>query len=139
MSPNPARPTMYYFGPWDSPGHYFFDEQGRHIRAFNESFPWHWSGHEIDGKMQPGAGVRLARGERLPEVEGEALLHHKDGWTALCMWDRSVDARGACNSNYLAEGIFSFDEMVAMASQRFVKRWNKMKFAVKVAETPVSA
>jgi hypothetical protein len=65
------------------------------------------------------------------EIEGEALVHHKDGWTALAFWDRTVDKRGACCSVYLAEGIFTFEQMVEMAKERFSHRWNKMNFEVK--------
>jgi hypothetical protein len=127
---------MFYFGPWDGPGHYFFSETGRHV---NEDliigFPFgHATGKvAVDGRLQPGRPNKDDRLERRtrPEVEGEALLHHINGWTALCFWDRSVDKRGACNSNYFAEGEFSFDEMIHMAKTRFAYRWDKMKFQVK--------
>ena len=71
------------------------------------------------------------------EIQGHAIIHHRNGWTALALWDRSVDTRGACNSTYFAEGTFTFDEMVDMAKTRFSYRWNKMKFAV-VDVTPDS-
>ena len=131
------RPRMFYFGPWDHAGHYFFDERGREVREDREpGFPF---GHEpgkvaVDGRLQPGCpdpSDRLRRKTR-PEIEGEAALHHIQGWTALCFWDRSVDTRGACNSNYFAEGTFTFDDIVAMAKERFAHRWDKMKFEVKL-------
>lgn len=132
-------PRMFYFGPWDRPGHYFFDEQGRSVREdLTPGFPF---GHEpgkiyVDGRLQPGCpnpGDRLQRRTRA-EVEGAAALHHIQGWTALCLWDRSVDTRGACNSNYFAEGEFTFEQMVEMAKSRFSERWNKMKFSVQHVE-----
>ena len=129
------EPRMFYFGPWDEPGHYFFDEHGRSVREGIVDFPFgHHSPKDVfvDGRLQPGCPApndRMKRRTR-PEVEGEALLHHIQGWTALCLWDRSVDTRGACNSNFFAEGTFTFDEMVAMASSRFAKRWAKMNFSV---------
>lgn len=53
-------------------------------------------------------------------------------------WDRSVDKRGACNSNYFAEGDFTFEQMVTMAKARFAPRWDKMKFEVRlVFDSPV--
>lgn len=130
-------PRMFYFGPWDEAGHYFFDERGRSVREDREvGFPF---GHErgkvaVDCRLQPGCpdpNDRLGRKTR-PEVEGEAALHHIQGWTALCFWDRSVDTRGACNSNYFAEGEFTFDQMVEMAKTRFAHRWNKMQFEVRL-------
>lgn len=121
---------MFYFGPWDKPGHYLFDERGRWQIDHPQGFPWSaWSG--IDGCLQPGCRQVRDRWEHSgPQNEGQALLHHKDGWTALSFWDRSVDRRGACNSNYFAEGYFTFDEMVEMARTRFAVRWNRMKFQV---------
>lgn len=134
------KPRMFYFGPWDQAGHYFFAEGGRSTRIEDDpTFPFgHYGGKvEVDGRLQPGcpsSDDRLQRKTR-PEVEGQALLHHIKGWSALCFWDRSVDKRGACNSNYFAEGIFSFEEMVAMAKERFAERWNKMPFKVVLIDT----
>lgn len=124
-------PRMYYFGPWDRAGHYWHDENGRSDYGIEKIVPW---GYEIDGGMQPGHSPDRKRvwQRTRPEVEGEALLHHKDGWTAICLWDRSVDTRGACNSSYVAEGIFTFDQMVEMARSRFAYRWNKMSFEVRL-------
>jgi hypothetical protein len=130
---------MYYFGPYDGSGHHMYAEDGDYARGMDDSFPWDIRGHDIDGVLQPQAGVILARGAHPEEVEGEALLHHKAGWTALCFWDRSVDVRGGCSSNYFAQGEYTFDEMVTMANERFAQRWGKMKFTVKLAGTPVSA
>jgi len=81
---------MFYFGPWDQAGHYFFDENGRSI--WEEKIPGFPFGHD-GGKI-------------------------------------IVDERGACNSNYFAEGTFTFEQMVEMAKTRFAHRWNKMKFEV---------
>lgn len=135
-------PRMFYFGPWDCAGHYFFDETGYSMSE--DKIPGFPFGHYedgrvgVDGRLQPGCPDptdRLRRRTR-PEVEGEALLHHINGWTALCFWDRSVDKRGACNSNYFAEGEFTFEQMVEMARTRFAARWNKMRFPVVLAERP---
>lgn len=128
-------PKMFYFGPWDQSGHYLCDEHGRRVRLEHRgAFPWNENGVTgmpmIDGALQPRkpSEYRHSKGEELPQ--GVAALHYLNGWTALCFWDRSVDKRGACNSNYFAEGIFTFDEMVAMAKTRFAYRWNKMAFEV---------
>lgn len=131
-----AEPFMVYFGPWERAGHFLHDESGFRLdsRELN-ALPWkEW---DIDGKLQPGCfpHPRDGRWEHSgPENEGEALLHHKDGWTALSFWDRSVDTRGACNSTYIAEGVFTFEQMVEMAKARFAERWNRMRFAVTLAQ-----
>lgn len=133
----PAMSRMFYFGPWDQAGHFLFDERGRIVRDEDRgSLPWHEMGYggkpTIDGTLQPRGPKSYPNspyeGPELPQ--GVAALHHLNGWTALCFWDRSVDTREACNSNYFAEGTFTFEQMVEMAKTRFAHRWNKMTFAV---------
>lgn len=123
------QPKMFYFGPWERAGHFLCREGGYHVsRDERGTFPWcEYSGERgIDCQLQPGCYKdRDGRWRHGAEVQGQALLHHKDGWTALCFWDRTVDTRGACNSNYFAEGIFTFEEMVSMAKERFAERWRK--------------
>ena len=135
------EPRMFYFGPWDQAGHYLHGENGRSIRQGPEirgSFPWNeWSSEEgigIDCQLQLGCFKQDGHWRHGAEPEGKALIHHKDGWTALSFWDRSIDTRGACNSTYFAEGTFIFEEMVAMAKARFAERWNKMSFPVVLAQ-----
>ena len=131
---------MYYFGPWDRPGHFFHDEKGRCL--YEDRIPGFPFGHDggrvfVDCALQPGAKPGKSQYDRSrPEVEGEAALHHIQGWTALCIWDRSVDGRGACSSNYFAEGTFTFEEVVMMASTRFAVRWNKMTKPVVLVAAP---
>lgn len=121
---------MYYFGPWDSPGHYLHDERGNSRWGAENAIPW--TPGQMDGGLQP----HFADCAKTPNCncpcgkEGPARIHYKDGWTALAFWDRSVDKRGACCSVYLAEGTFTFDEMVALAKERFAVRWNKMGFQI---------
>lgn len=120
---------MCYFGAWAGPGHYFFNERGHKVWLEAACHPF----VRIDGVLQPGCYLDAHSGHwrhRGPEIEGEALLHHKAGWTALSFWDRSIDKRGACNSTYIAEGLFTFDEMVQLAKARFAYRWEKMAFPV---------
>jgi len=114
---------MFYFGPWDQAGHYLRGEtvakdleERRALSRFQHTNPW---GLSIDGGLCPKNGG-----------QGYAVLHHKDGWTAMAFWDFTVDTRPGSNSTYLAEGTFTFEEMVEMAKRRFAYRWNKINFAV---------
>lgn len=131
-------PRMFYFGPWREPGHFLHREGGWSVYRHEEraGFPWNeWSGENgIDGQLQPGCyHDQYGHWRHGAEVEGEALLHHKDGWTALSFWDRSVDHRGACNSTYFTEGTFTFEQMAEMAKARFSERWSRMNFEVRLA------
>lgn len=129
-----AEPFMVYFGPWKESGHYFFYETGEPVYS-EERKKLGWKDHEIDGVMQPGCPDPSDRLQRHgPRIQGEALLHHRDGWTALSFWDSSVDTRPGCSSTYIAKGIFTFEKMVELSKTRFAVRWNRMKFAVKLAE-----
>lgn len=124
---------MFYFGPWERAGHFLVFEGGKSVRDNQRgTFPWNeWSpSNGIDCQLQPGCEWSNGSWKHGKEIEGQALLHHRAGWTALCFWDRCIDSRGGCNSNYFAEGTFTFEEMVAMSKQRFAERWNKMPFAV---------
>lgn len=125
------KPFMAYFGPWDRSGHYWFNEDGYgYMSIESKKFPW--ANYEVDGVLQPGCPDPADRLQRrtCPMIEGEALIHHKNGWTALSFWDCSVDHRPGSSSTYIAEGIFTFEQMVEMASMRFAARWNRMKFSV---------
>ena len=130
-------PMMLYFGPWDQAGHHFHGRHGGYVSHEN-CLRCPWQPHQIDCGLQAGCVVdhrgHLTTGK---EIEGDALLHHKDGWTALSFWDRTIDTRGRCNSTYLAEGTFTFNEMVALAKENFSRRWNHMKFEVRDV-TPVA-
>lgn len=122
---------VYYFGPWDQAGHHLRDENGYSAYKAEAAIPW--TLYELDGRMQPHkTGCR--KGNYCGCTggpEGVALVHHRNGWTALSFWDRSVDTRGASNSTYIAEGAaFSFEEMVQIASERFAYRWKKMNFPI---------
>jgi len=126
-------PHLFYFGPWDQPGHYLHDTSGRNLWPDNDRIgPWRIG--ELDGGLCPNVSTEAVWKRTGPEVEGEAVLHHKDGWTALAFWDRTVDTRPACCSVYLADKILTFEEIVALAKANFAHRWNKMKFQVTLLE-----
>jgi hypothetical protein len=86
---------------------------------FTEKNPW---GYKIDsGLCLKTVGY---------EIEGIASIHQKDGWTALSFWDRSIDDRHKSNSNFLAEGTFNFEEMLAISKKHFPEIFERFKFEV---------
>lgn len=126
------EPFMVYFGPYRESGHFFHSEDG--ISSSKHKYgDVPWTAGEIDGPMQPGQVMwRDHLVQRGPRVEGHSLLHHKDGWTAISMWDSSVDTRPGSSSTYIAKGTFTFEQMVELAKARFAERWGRMKFEVKL-------
>ena len=98
---------VYYFGCVERAGHYMHTPDMRTDSSFMHENPW---GFSIDGGLLPKR-----------EVQHEPVLAHKDGWTALSFWDRTVDSRPRSNSSFLAEGTHTMDEMFAIAHQYFPK------------------
>jgi len=68
------------------------------------------------------------------QIEGAALLHYKDGWTALSFWDRSIDKRSGCNSNFFAQGTHTFEEMLEIARAHFPAVMARFTFKIVPAE-----
>lgn len=110
---------MLYFGCIGGPGHFMHNESGAH--DWKATTPW---GRTPDGTLCPQGR----------EVEGRALLHRKQGWTALSFWDRSVDGRGGCNSNFFVNQTMTFEEIVGLAKERFPRVWARYRFEVVPAE-----
>lgn len=116
--------TIYFWGCWnDSKGHYLWRptptryEQVRH----NNLVPW----QEIDGALTPGNRAKSLYAvqdnyvESCEQIEGAASLHHRDGWTALAWWDRSVDTRYGSNAALFAHGTHDFVAMMVLGRQHF--------------------
>jgi hypothetical protein len=116
-----SQHKVYYFGCIERAGHYMwlpgprpeYSKDGDFVRTN----PW---GFAIDGSLCPKG----------PEIQGQALIHHKDGWTALSFWDRSVDGRGKCNSSLLALGALTFAEMVSLFKEHFPSVFGRFTFPI---------
>lgn len=103
----------FYFGTFERPGHYLRDASWKTINPENPHqgvdkivwgpLPW----KDIDGGLQPQCGG-----------QGEALLHHKDGWTALAFANDTDDRRGG-NSAFFFDAELDFDQALAAARERF--------------------
>jgi hypothetical protein len=91
---------VFYFGCWDAIGHFLWTPSGVSVPL--STTPW---GNAVDTGLCPGKRDRRGEVACENQREGEAALHHLDGWTALAFWDRSVDTRHGSNSAFLAEGM----------------------------------
>lgn len=116
--------TAYYFGCYDLAGHYLYAAQNfkgepaaTRMRYF-ENQPW---GKEVDGGLCP---------KFKNQNEGEALIHHKDGWTALAFWDRSGNQRLNSNSVFMQKGTHDFAGMVEFAQKAFPFVWMRFRFQI---------
>jgi hypothetical protein len=116
MSDNEVKapaPKVFYFGCLDN-GHHLYDADGEMMYRQIET-PW---GEHPDGVLCPD--------ERLGQLQGKALLHQKDGWTAIGFWDRTGDSRPGSNSAFMVRGTFTFDEICRLAAAQFPTVWHRI-------------
>lgn len=124
----------YYFGCQGDAGHYWWDAEGPRMSRKAEARVGEKIASKIDGGFCPGVSDNPNRpyARTRPEVEGEAALHYLDGWTVLAFWDRSVDKRGGCNSNFVVRGHATFDEVLALAKEQYPQVMNRLTFQIKL-------
>lgn len=133
---------IYFFGVAERVGH-FWRPAARYPQDPSPYEPrgCPWGDRQIDGTLcrfpttSPDNG-RVENVER-EQIEGLARLHRKDGWTAIAYWDRSgPDDRMGCNSNFVAEGTFTFEEMLALARRHFPRLIERTvgKFEIRLEE-----
>lgn len=109
----------FYFGCIREPGHFLFcPELKRHYDP-PEGFPCKI--HILDGGLLPPG---------LPQVEGRASTSHINGWTIMSFWDRSVDARYGCNSNFVLKGKFEFEEILQNSRYYFAPIFSRFAFPI---------
>ena len=92
-------------------GHYWRASDG--IKDGARSTPF---GRYPDGTLAPQG----------PQVQGAAVLHQKEGWTAIGFWDRTGDDRGNSNCNFIVEGTYTFDEMCKLAQEAYPSLWKRI-------------
>lgn len=118
---------LFYFGCYKSVGHYLINQAGRLIVPSQASIPW-----EVDEMERLCPPTRYYADEK----EGRAALHHRNGWTALAFWDRSVDTSYNSKSVFLAEGNLEFDAMIEQAQAAFPQIWKRFQFEVSIHQQP---
>lgn len=111
---------VFYFGCLDLAGHYLYESTNSKSESrierirYQNSNPW---GDKIDGGLCPlDASGDPTKSE---QKEGSALLHYKDGYTALAFWDRSGDIKPGSNSVIIAQGTHDMKTMVDIGTKHF--------------------
>ncbi len=127
---------MFYYGCWAGIGHHAFLPNGQSATQDEMRCPWSqysrsFSGACIDGGLQP---LRGDIPHDVPQPEGLARLTQEAGWTALSFWDRSIDKRGGSHSTFVAEGTFTFAQMVEQAKRLFPTIWARYTFRLTAGE-----
>jgi hypothetical protein len=96
---------IWYFGCDNSEtGHYLWDSDGKTRWDVLRSNPW--AAH-IDDGLNPKKG------------QGQAAIHHKNGWTYVSFSDYTKDRRPGSNAGFLVDAEVEFPEVMAMAEIEF--------------------
>jgi hypothetical protein len=123
-------PKAYYFGCVARAGHYLFGANGEAIyHDERKAMALPWKDSEIDGKLAPQPRLQPALREQA-QPEGQAVVHHREGWTALSFWDRSVDGRPGSNSTFFVEGTHEFPAMLQLVRELFPRIVKRFKFEI---------
>lgn len=120
----------FYFGCMERAGHFMHGRDSGRARAVEPVLVKVFGG--IDTKLcwnSPRSRLHDYDPGR-DETEGRAFVTHRDGWTALAFWDRSVDKRGGCNSAFFVKGTLTFAQIVRVARHHWPKIWSRFTFPV---------
>jgi hypothetical protein len=95
-------------------GHHLYDSV---LGVRDTSLPPSLKEHHLDGGYciyKPG------------QPQGEALIHHLDGFTVMAMWDRTGDSRPGSSSTFVMEGTHAYPAMCRLASEAFPAVWKRL-------------
>jgi hypothetical protein len=117
---------LYFFGCANrAVGHYLFEAwEGGGVDTCRgwKVGPW----EALDGKLVP----EKIRGQNQPQ--GQAYVTHKNGWTALSFWDRSVDKRHGSNFSLIVDKETGGEEILELARRRMPKVMERFAFEIKI-------
>jgi len=121
---------VQYMGCWDEIGHYRFVQGGAKIYEPGAG-GCPWPDRIADGTLQPGAYEHNGHWSyRGGFKNGDAVIHHKHGWTALSFWDNTVDSRPGSHSTFMAKGIYDFISMKSLCAMWFPEVWGRFQFPI---------
>ncbi len=136
---------VYFFGDRSVPGdehrgHYLYlpvpGRRGAGVGWTGDPFgATPWTGEELDQGLLLAKEQR-GRSDERDQTQGLARLCHRNGWTALSLWDRTGDPRGGSNSAIVAEGLHDFDTMVKLFAETFPALWARITGAGPVVSHP---
>ena len=116
----PSTTKIYYFGCIREAGHYLFGpglgENVIKAAPGGVCLPW----KKIDATLAP----------KNTRVQGKALYHNKDGFSAVAFWDNTVDKRPGSNSVFFFFVNYSFSLVVRYAQEKFPKIFKRFDFPI---------
>ena len=114
---------IYYFGCKEESGHFLWKPNQITTAHYQLSgLPWKY----IDTALCP----------QTTSQQGVAKIHHKDGWTAMAFWDKSIDSRPGSNSVFFYEDLLEYDQMIEAFEEHFPNIYNRFKFQIAEFQPP---
>ena len=114
---------IYYYGCKEVSGHFLWQpNQITTTRTQDSGLPW----KHIDGALCP----------QVTSQQGVAKMNHKDGWTAMAFWDKSVDSRTGSNSVFFYEDLLEYDQMIEAFEEHFPSIYSRFKFQIIEFQSP---
>ena len=116
----------FFFGCWKEAGHCLYEMKHGQI-LYGEGFEIPWFTLDSQALVPPLT------------LNGNASLNHKDGWTALCVVDNTLDKRPGSYATFVFDAVLNFDEALSAARQNFphvVKRIEKITSIKWVVSSP---
>ena len=123
-----AEHSMWFFGCWTQIGHHLWSPGGLMFRHEHARLPW----SDVDSTLAPGPRNRHGEVESKDQVEGMARLHHRDGWTALAWWDRSIDKRHGSNAALFMHDVATFEVMLECGRRRFPSVFDRFPYEIRL-------
>lgn len=117
------RPLVYYFGAYSDVGHALYERPGViGSPVLRGSLPWSLA--DLDTGLCSG-------GHKGRQVGGHSAIRYKSDrfgnvWTALAIWDKSIDRRENSNSVFLSQGTFTFEQMRELSRQQWAQRFERI-------------
>jgi len=109
----------YYFGCKSKLeiGHYLFtnDGNGRYLQHLEGGFRV----DSLDGMIKAGE-------------QSKATYFNLCGWSFITMGDYSADGRSASNASFMAQGKFSFEELLELARKVWPKKVKRIEDAASI-------
>ena len=112
-----AQHEVLYFGCIREPGHFLHSKKRGRVRT-HEGSPW---GVYID------AGI-LKDGKVPDHPNGTFTMTKRDGWTAVALWDRSIDPRPGSHSTFIVEADVTSSELIEMAREQWPEVFGRKGF-----------
>lgn len=118
--------TAYFLGEWPG-GHGCSTRKpgGRMVYVADPPTPWFGTrAHET----QRAEVMRTCWDrERDGQPEGEARFAREDGWTLICLWDRSEDHRGNSASVFAIHSDLTDEEALGLARRLFPQVFERIE------------